>query len=194
LFLTVVAVSLVLGLVSGGKISHLGDIDLDRLGWIVGSFLVKIGSNKLLSGRVEPSSKVCLALSLVTYLMLFYGLCPNLRFPGFRVLTFGTFLNFIVILANGGRMPVDLSPLGADVLNSQIPVLVSSFTHCEMGDRTKLRCLADIFSSEFLSKTPTTFSLGDILMAVGIFAFIMNVMHAGFLEGQKNGRIKGNES
>ena len=175
MFLTVVAVSLVLGLVSGGKISHLGDIDLDRLGWIVGSFLVKIGSNKLLSGRVEPSSKVCLALSLVTYLMLFYGLCPNLRFPGFRVLTFGTFLNFIVILANGGRMPVDLSPLGPDVLNSQIPVLVSS-------------------SSEFLSKTPTTFSLGEILMAVGIFAFIMNVMHAGFLEGQKNGRIKGNES
>ncbi len=193
MFLTVMVVSLVVGLVSGGKISRLADVDLDRVVWIAGSFLVKIASIKLLSGRFEPYPQVCLALSFGTYLMLFYGLYPNLRLRGFGVLAFGVFLNFLVIMANGGRMPVDLSPLGPDVLGSQISVLSSSFTHCMLGDNTRLTFLADIFSWKFLSRAPTTFSLGDIFMAAGIFLFIMSTMHASFSQRQKNGRIKGRD-
>jgi len=105
-FRFVVVLSLVLGVLTGGKLSRLGELKLERFGWILASFAVKFGSVLLLQGKVEPSPALCTAISLATYLMLFYGLYPNLKLPGFAPMTLGMFLNFLVIIVNGGRMPV----------------------------------------------------------------------------------------
>ena len=66
---------------------------------IAGAFVVKFGSVLLLS--FEPSPGLCMGISLVTYLVLFYGLYPNLRLPGFVPMALGMFLNFMAIMANG---------------------------------------------------------------------------------------------
>ena len=91
LFLVAVIISLVVGSVSGGKISRLGEIEIDRVVWIASSFLIKMASSHVLTGRFEPSPGICLSLSMLTYLTLFYGLYPNLRLPGFTLLTAGAF-------------------------------------------------------------------------------------------------------
>ncbi|HOB30280.1 MAG TPA: DUF5317 domain-containing protein [Bacillota bacterium] len=191
LFLVAVIISLVVGSVSGGKISRLGEIEIDRVVWIASSFLIKMASSHVLTGRFEPSSGICLSLSMLTYLTLFYGLYPNLRLPGFTLLTAGAFSNFLVIIANGGRMPVDLSHLEPGVVESQIPVLMRSLTHCQLITDTKLKVLADIFSWRFLIIKPTTFSIGDVLMAAGVFFFVLKIMHRDFGEWEKGDKIRG---
>ncbi|HHY11039.1 MAG TPA: DUF5317 domain-containing protein [Firmicutes bacterium] len=189
MFRFVVVFSLALGVLSGGKLSRLGELRLQRFQWIAGSFVVKFGSILLLTGRIAPSPVLCTVIALATYLMLFYGLYPNLRLPGFFALASGIFLNFLVIVANGGRMPVDPTGIGLDLLDSQVQALASSFTHQRITGNVRLRFLADIFGWKFLSKTPTTFSAGDVVMAAGIFWFILHTLHRGFPEAQNDVKI-----
>ncbi|HHX09925.1 MAG TPA: DUF5317 domain-containing protein [Firmicutes bacterium] len=189
MFRFLVVLSLVLGVLSGGKLSRLGELKLERFGWILGSFAVKFGSVLLLQGKVEPSPALCTAISLATYLMLFYGLYPNLKLPGFVPMASGMFLNCLVIIANGGRMPVDPNGIGTGLLDSQVQALGSSLTHQAITGDARLRWLADIFGWRFLSKTPTTFSVGDILMAAGVLWFILHTLHRGFPEARKDARI-----
>lgn len=189
MFRFVVVLSLVLGVLTGGKLSRLGELKLERFGWILASFAVKFGSVLLLQGKVEPSPALCTAISLATYLMLFYGLYPNLKLPGFAPMTLGMFLNFLVIIVNGGRMPVDPNGIGMSLLESRVQDLGVSLTHQVISDDVRLRPFADIFGWKFLSKTPTTFSVGDILMAAGVLWFILHTLHRGFPEAQKDARI-----
>lgn len=189
MFRFMVILSLALAALSGGKLSNLGDIKLRRFPWILGAFAVKFGAIILLQGKVEPSPGLCSGIALVTYLMLFYGLYPNLRLPGFAPMALGMFLNFLAIMANGGRMPVDPHGIGMSLLESQVRDLGQSLTHQVIPDDVRLRFLADIFGWKFLSKVPTTFSIGDILMAIGILWFVLHTVHRGFPEPQKDARI-----
>ena len=184
-----VLLSLVLGVLSGGKLSRLGELRLERFPWIAASFAVKFGSILLLQGKVEPSPALCTAISLVTYLMLFYGLYPNLKLPGFTPMAAGMFLNFVAIITNGGRMPVDPHGIGMSLLESQVQDLGLSLTHQVIPDGVRLRFLADIFGWRFLSKDPTTFSVGDILMAACVLWFVLHTLHRGFPEARKDARI-----
>jgi hypothetical protein len=189
LFRFVVAVSLAIGVLSGGKLSRLGEIKLARTWWIAASFLIKFLPVFFLARILSPSPVTCTALSLATYFMLFYGLYPNLRLPGFAFLASGIFLNFLVIVANQGRMPVDPAGIGPNLLKSQVEALAASITHQPVHDGVRLGFLADIFGWRFLSGNPTTFSIGDVLMAAGILWFILHVMHCGFPDPQKDARI-----
>jgi hypothetical protein len=189
LFRFVVALSLVLGVSSGGKLSRLGDVKFQRIPWITGSFLIKYITALLFKGKLGPSPVVCTVVSSVVYFTLFYGLYPNLKLPGFFALTSGIFLNFLVIVANQGRMPVDPAGYGPGLLENQVEALAASLTHQKVHDNVRLRFLADIFGWKFFSKIPTTFSIGDVLMAAGISWFILHVMSRGFPDPQKDARI-----
>ncbi len=189
MFRFIVAFSLLVGALSGGKLSRLGEIKLARIWWIAASFLIKFLPVFFLARILSPSPVMCMLLSLATYLMLFYGLYPNLRLPGFALLASGMFLNFVVIAVNQGRMPVDSTGIGPNLLKSQVEALAASFTHQMVHDGVRLGFLADIFGWRFFSSNPTTFSIGDVLMAAGILWFILHVMHRGFPNPQKDARI-----
>jgi len=79
----------------------------------------------------------------------------------------GSFLNLVVIRANGGKMPVLVIE---GVLKER-----ESETHKDVDENTKLRFLADVFYLRipFLGII-TFFSIGDVLILVGqmlIFSF-----------------------
>ncbi len=187
MFRFVVALALIIGIVSGGKPSRLAGINLERFWWIAGSFLLKFVSVFVLSGKLAPSPAVCTVMSLAAYLMLFYGLYPNLRLPGFYMLASGIFLNFVVIAANQGRMPVKLAT--SELLQRQAEKLAVSLTHRPITHDVRLEFLADIFGFRFFSKSPTFFSIGDVLMAAGISWFILYVLHRGFPDRRNDAKI-----
>lgn len=189
MFAFVVTLALVVGIVSGGKLSRLADIRLQRFWWIAGSFLLKFTSKFFLTGKFAPSPAICTVMSVTTYLMLFYGLYPNLRLPGFWMLTSGVFLNFVVIVANQGRMPVQLAGLGPELLQKQIDKLAVSLTHQPVTNSVRLGFLADIFGSRLFSKPSTFFSIGDVLMAAGISWLLFYVLHRGFPDCENDAKI-----
>lgn len=171
----VVGLAILMGIVLGGRIEELADVKIARLPFIVASLVLKY-SAVFVSGRITPTRSICLAVSCCSYGMLFYGLWPNIRQKGLALILFGSVTNFAAIVANGGRMPVDTGLLDPVKSAAQIAGLANSLTHQAMTHSVRLRFLGDIFSLRLFSEVPTTFSIGDVVMAVGLCVFVLHTM------------------
>jgi hypothetical protein len=112
----------------------------------------------------------------------------NRRLPGMMILLIGTALNFTVIAANRGFMPI--SPQTASHLVSQ-----TVLENIQPGDRfgtkdilllpedTRFEWLADRFLPPAWSAYQVAFSPGDVLIAFGIFrllAYQKNISLQGY--------------
>jgi hypothetical protein len=135
-------------------------------------------------GREEAGRfSVPALLILASYGLLFAAFVANRRLPGMMWLGLGSALNFLVILANGGWMPVTAELLavagfvntpatvvrGQRVLFSKDVVMVSQ----EMN----LSWLSDRFVLPKAGPLTMVFSAGDVLMMLGLFC----VVQAGML-------------
>jgi hypothetical protein len=115
------------------------------------------------------------SLSLLVSLALFFAFAwSNRRLPGMPILIFGLLLNFVVIVANGGWMPISLHTAnlltGKDVL--QFVNLGSRFGEKDIllpAQNIHLEFLADRFLLPAWLPYKTAFSLGDILIGLGAF-------------------------
>jgi len=112
-----------------------------------------------------------LSMSLLLFLVFVWR---NRRLPGMPVLLAGLLLNLIVILANGGWMPI--SPQTASQLIDknvlQIISLGSRFGQKDillLPQSTNFEFLADRFLLRAWSSYQTAFSAGDVLIAIGAF-------------------------
>ncbi len=111
-------------------------------------------------------------LASLTLFLLFAWL--NRQLPGMLILIVGLLLNFIVIIANGGWMPI--SPQTADLLTGK-DVLQVIAVGSRIGEKdilltaqsTRLEFLADRFLLPAWFPYKTAFSLGDVLVGVGAF-------------------------
>ena len=118
------------------------------------------------------------AASLLTSQLLFLGFAwLNRRLPGMSILIFGSVLNLAVMITNGGFMPI--SPQTAGRLVSQ-EVLLDIPPGSRFGtkdilllpENTRFEWLADRFLPPTWSPYQVAFSLGDVLIAIGIFLLL----------------------
>lgn len=167
MLLTFVTVALVASIILGGNPRRLGRLDFKRLGWILASFVLRDAS-EMLFPSVSPNPFWSLLLAFACYAMLFYGLLPNLRLPGIWLVAAGSALNFLVIVTNQGRMPVSVAPLSSAEQAREMARLSGSINHRLLAQGAKLPFLADLFKWSFLQPRPVMFSVGDVLISVGV--------------------------
>ncbi|QSZ27002.1 DUF5317 domain-containing protein [Aceticella autotrophica] len=170
-------ISLIYGLIRGGKISGIADIDIKKPVFFILGFLFEFGLLNL-SDRFPVIMSYRAFIHFLDYLMLFIGLWYNRHNRYMMIIGFGIFLNFIVIFANGGRMPVSIDALKAAGLYHLIPGLLSDgiATHQALTASTRLKFLSDVL---FLPKPyplPKAFSIGDLLIFTGTFLMVTNAM------------------
>jgi hypothetical protein len=117
-------------------------------------------------------------LILASYGLLLATALVNQRLPGMALLGLGAALNFLVILVNGGWMPVTAELLakagfidtpsavatGQRVLFTKDVIMVNQQIH--------LRWLSDVLVIPRAGLLSAVFSGGDVLMIVGLFHLI----------------------
>jgi hypothetical protein len=119
----------------------------------------------------EESIAFCLILS---QLLLFVFAFLNRDHVGMKILMIGTVLNGLVMIVNGGFMPISPQIAGRlvpqDILSTI--ALGSRFGSKDillLPEHTHLEWLADRFLSPAWLPYQVAFSLGDIFIAVGVF-------------------------
>jgi MFS family permease len=112
-------------------------------------------------------------LHLLSYLLLIGFVVLNIRLPGFWVVGFGLVANTLVIAINGGRMPISLHTWRATgAAASLITTTGSSDNNILAGPGTHLGWLGDVFPLPQAMPLATAISIGDILMLIGMVAFV----------------------
>ena len=162
---------IVLGLVLGGRLGNLAGFQF-RWGWLaVAGLLVQVvlftPTGDAVAGAAGP------AIYIASTLAVFVAVLRNIRLAGMPVVALGALSNLAAITANGGAMPADAAALATagipieDHLNSVV-----------IADPV-LRPLTDIFALPAWLPMANVFSVGDVLIAVGIAWTIAATMRGG---------------
>jgi hypothetical protein len=150
-------------------------VELKSVGLVLLAYLPQLFAFFLPSTRTRIPDNWIPIILIGSQIILLYFAWINRKHPGFRLLCLGLFFNFLVIVLNGGMMP--LPPENAAKL-----VPPGSDLQLEIGQRagfgkdvillkndTNLWFLGDIFMLPEWINYPLAYSLGDILISIGAF-------------------------
>ena len=156
------------GYLLGGRLDRLATV---RLRWapvaLVGlAVQIAIFSDPLgaIVGGAAP------AIYVTSTAAVLVAVLRNLDIPGFAVIAIGASCNLAAIVANGGYMPVDPAALGSVGGPGTGPS--NSIVVAEPA----LRPLTDLFALPAWMPFANVFSIGDVLIGVGIAATIALAM------------------
>lgn len=173
-----VGTSLIVGKLRKGKFSYLKDAEIHKWYLIVSAFLIEFIAVFLSNKGYEFVSHNIFSIHLISYALLFIGIYFNTSRLSFKIIMLGTFLNFIVIMLNGGQMPVSQEAMIKAGLAEDLNALLNGeiITHTVIVKDTLLKFLGDVMILPKPYPRPKVLSIGDVFLAIGIFIFIQEIM------------------
>lgn len=170
-----VFISLLLALARGGKWSNLSSFRFEKP-WLV---LAAIGMQAAIFNPVWDkyisAGSMTRWLYIFSILVLIIFVIFNRDIYGLCVLGTGVLLNSAAIIANNGYMPSSMTALKSILPPERIDLLYSgsaSYNVVLITEHTRLKFLCDIFYIPNIN----VYSAGDILIAVGAFITIQQIM------------------
>ena len=148
------------GYLLGGRFERLGSMPF-RFGPIV---LLALAVQALIFGPVDTVVGAAgPPLYLGSTLAALVVVTLNARIPGLALVVGGTASNLAAILANGGVMPADPAALALAGLDDR-----PGFSNSAVIADPALRPLTDVFAIPASIPLANVFSVGDVLIAVGV--------------------------
>ena len=177
-YVYIIIISIIIGLLRNGKLSSLSQISLKRTELIVLACLIQGGIIFLGSRNIKFVLDYSSYMIIFSYIVLLLAVWYNKDLKGMNFIALGIIFNFIVIVANGGHMPVLLSSLYKAGLNDFALVLKEGtyVTHTLITEKTLFGFLADVIPLPSPFPDPSVVSVGDFLMFYGVFSLIQNAM------------------
>jgi hypothetical protein len=178
-----IPIGIVVGLLLGGSIDRLGDLRLRWAPLAVVGLLVQVALfadpiSALIGGWAPAIYVASTAAVLVAVLR-------DVRLPGMALIAIGAASNLAAIVANGGYMPASPAALASVV------ELTSGYSNSVVIADPALAPLTDLFALPAAFPLANVFSIGDVLIGVGVAATIVFAMRvprgrtAG-VEGSRN--------
>lgn len=188
LYLYIIIISITIGLLRNGKLSSLSQISLKRIELIVLAFLIQAGLIFLGSRKIGFVLDYSSSMVIFSYIVLLLAVWHNKELKGMNFIALGIIFNFVVIIANGGHMPVLLNSLYKVGLDSFALVLKEGtyVTHTLITEKTLFGFLADVIPLSPPFPDPSVVSAGDFLMFYGVFSLIQNAMLKKELNPEEN--------
>ena len=128
-------------------------------------------------------------LFLASYSLLFVFCALNWRYVGVRLLLAGFLLNFVVVAANGGFMPISqdaVARMHPGTTASDWPagtLRQGSKDVILPADEIRLRLLSDAITVPPPFPLPTTFSAGDLVILAGLAALFWQALATSSAKG-----------
>jgi hypothetical protein len=165
-----VVAGIVIGLLTGGSASRLGDLHFRWAPLIaVGMAGQVLLFSTPLGGALGPAAP---AVYVASNLAVLAAVWRNLAIPGLRLVLIGGASNLITIAANGGYMPVSAEAVAA---MGRLPK--EGYSNSRLLDGVILGPLTDIFAMPTWIPLANVFSIGDLLIGVGAAMAVLAAMH-----------------
>ena len=161
-----IPIGIVLGFLVGGRLDRLGELRFEW-GWLaVAGLAVQI---VLFSGSVEASlgRGVGEAIYVASTGAVLVAVWRNLSVPGLPVVAVGAISNLAAIVANEGIMPTTVEALAAAGKDP-----AEGFSNSAVVADPALAPLTDIFALPPWVPLANVFSIGDVLIGLGIVLVI----------------------
>lgn len=137
---------------------------------------IAIFNEKFAQSELNYLTPVLYILSLIV--LLIFLLTNFKEYNGIKVTTAGFILNIIVILANKGYMPQSIKQLALSGQMEKIKLLTKYghfYNATVMTNKTRLNLLGDRILLSLFGKIRTVYSIGDIIIMVGIAIFVFEL-------------------
>ncbi len=185
-----VVLSIFIGVFRGKKIKSLENLQIDKYWLILLSFSIEFASSLIIESDIQPLSQFItdnyFFVHMMVYILLFICFAFNRNNDKALVIVLiGVILNFIVIMANSGFMPVSTDMALSKGFNESIELLAKGRVaghEVLIRGETKLWLLADIINIPPPYPFPQTISIGDIFISLGTFLFIQLGMRKNLSE------------
>jgi hypothetical protein len=178
----VIAIALVVGRARGGRIRDIIDYPFRGSALFLWSLLLQLALGTAYAETQPWLRPFAPIVNLASMGLLLWAIALNWRLAATRPIALGVSANLLVIFANGGRMPVSPEALRAvGMPASRVAYLAAgrSLTHRMMGEATALSWLGDwLYFPPPVARSPV-FSVGDVLLSLGIFLLIHEIMGQG---------------
>lgn len=178
MFLSVIALALIVGALAGGGLPRLSELRLRWVPLLILALALRIGAVLLRQNDLGTDLPLGLAW-IVAYLLIFGWLWGNWRVPGLQVASFGIALNALAVMLNSGQMPIWAGAFDAAgfttaaLANDPFHFILSASTAADFVARGGL--FGDVVPIP-IPVIRDVVSIGDVLLALGIFWAIVYSM------------------
>ncbi len=169
-------IGVALGIALGGRPAGLGSLRFRWSGVMLAGLLVQVVLfSDTVAGRIGALGPPIYVASTVLVLA---AVVANRSIPGMAIVALGAVSNLAAIVANGGYMPAARSAL--DALGKSDPTTYSNSSSVESP---ALGPLTDVFAMPPWLPFANVFSVGDVLIVVGVVTTIVLAMRSAARDG-----------
>jgi Family of unknown function (DUF5317) len=170
---------LVVGGLFGGRLEGLAEMRLGFGRLAILALLIQVALFSPLADAVgQPVARATYVASTAAVGLV---VAANLRIPGLPLIAAGAAANLVAIVANGGAMPASASALAAAGIG------IGPHTNSVAVDRPAFEPLTDIFALPAWVPFANVFSVGDVLIGIGLAIVIAAAMRTPKLR-RRDGR------
>ena len=172
-----ILLGLLLGLFLGGKIERLADIRLNFLPLLFAGVILRFGTEALLVYGVDVIDELRLPLFGLAYGLLLFTLWQNRGYPGMALAFVGVASNALVIMINGGYMPVWMPAYEASGMPGTMGTVLHVPLPATLGSEFLLRLgpLADLIPLP-IPPLNNVASIGDMFLTAGLSFFLFSTV------------------
>jgi hypothetical protein len=170
-----IVIGLAVGLLAGGRPAGIGQVQF-KWGWLI---FVGFGAQVLLFSApvTERIGAMGPPIYVASTAVVLVALLRNVAQPGLPIVALGALSNLAAIVANGGYMPAS-----TDALTALGRLATSGYSNSAVVAAPAFAPLTDIFALPAGLPFANVFSVGDVLIAVGValaIAVAMRPVHPG---------------
>lgn len=164
--LIAVPIGVVVGLLLGGRIERLGQLRFLWAGLAIAGLAIQVLLFSTSIADTFPPG-VGEAIYVASTGMVLIAVWRNLSVPGLAIVAIGAISNLAAVVANGGVMPTTIDALRTAGLDTE-----AGFSNSAVLVDPALAPLTDIFAIPAAVPLANVFSIGDVLIAIGLIVTI----------------------